>query len=313
MLDDILLQVNKPARYIGQEWNSAKKDFDRAEVRFALGFADLYEVGMSNLGLRILYGILNNIPAVACERFFSPAEDLEKILRSQSKEISSLESGKSLKEFDIIGFSLGSELCYTNVLNILELGKIPLKSSSRDNSFPLVIAGGPCAMNPEPMHEFFDLFFVGEAEDSILEIIEVYRKNREDYKSSRIAKEDLLLKLAQIEGVYVPSFYETEFSPEGRIVNFKPKIDGAPTRIKKRFVKDLDSAYFPLHWLTPYIQIIHDRITLEIMRGCPNRCRFCQARSQYFPFRNRGIEKVMELAEGAYKHSGYEEISLCGL
>jgi len=313
MLDDILLQVNKPARYIGGEWNSAKKDFDRAKIKFALAFPDLYDVGMSNLGIRILYSILNNISDVACERFFCPSDDMERVLRSNAKEIFSLESRRPLKEFDIIGFSLGSELDYTNVLNILDLGAIPLKSSLRGNIYPLVIGGGPCTLNPEPMHEFFDLFVVGEAEEIILEIIEVFGKNQEEFKASKISKEDLLFKLAQIEGVYAPSFYEVRYAVCGEIEELKPKINGVPPKIKKRIVKDLDSAYFPLDWLLPYIQIIHDRITLEIMRGCPNRCRFCQARQQYFPLRQRSSENILNLAQETYRHSGYEEVSLCGL
>jgi len=313
MQEEILLQVNKPARYIGREWNVSRKEFDNAQVRFALGFPDLYEVGMSNLGIRILYGILNNIPGVACERFFAPGEDLEKNLRSQNKEIFSLESGRGLKEFDIIGFSLGSELGYTNVLNILELGGIALQSSLRDNSHPLIIGGGPCVMNPEPMHEFFDLFVIGEAEDALGEIVEIYRQNKKDYKSAQISKADLLFKLSQVGGVYVPSFYEVSYDHKGRIEGFEPNIKGIPPRVRKRFVKDLDRAFFPSDWIVPYIQIVHDRITLEVMRGCANRCRFCQARSQYYPLRQRSVENILDLAEKAYRNSGYEDISLCGL
>ena len=313
MLDDILLQVYKPARYIGEEWNIARKDFAKAEVNFALGFPDLYEVGMSNLGLRILYGILNNIPGVSCERFFSPADDLEKILRQTSCEMLSLESKKSLKEFDIIGFSLGSELCYTNVLNLLELANIPLETVSRDNAYPLLIGGGPAVMNPEPMHAFFDLFVIGEAEDLIAELVSAFKKFKNDYKTGQMSKQELLLELAKIEGVYVPSFYETVFNNNGGLAEFKPKIDGAPLKIKKRVVQDLNTSFFPVEWLVPYIQIIHDRISLEIMRGCPNRCRFCQARSQYYPLRQRSVENILKLAGETYKQSGYEEISLCGL
>lgn len=313
MLEDILLQVNKPARYIAGEWNVAKKDFDKAEIKFALCFPDLYEVGMSNLGLRIIYSLLNAIPDVICERFFSVDCDMESVLRNNRLEILSLESEKRLKEFDIIGFSLPYELDYTNVLNILDLGAVPLKSSLRDKSYPLVIGGGPCALNPEPMHEFFDLFVIGEAEEAILEIMDIYRKFKHKFKSDRISKQDLLVVLSNIEGVYVPSFYEAMCGPEGKIEEFKPRIEGIPRRIKKRFVEDLDNAYFPLDWIVPYIQIIHDRITLEIMRGCPNRCRFCQARSQYYPFRQRRIDEILDLASALYKRTGYEEISLTGL
>jgi len=312
-LDDILLQVNKPARYIGQEWNLPKKDFAKADIKFALCFPDLYEIGMSNLGIRIIYTILNNLPDVVCERFFSCAPDMEKILRDKNMEIYSLESKKRLKEFDFVGFSLGHELNYTNVLNILELGSIPLKSSLRSHHYPLVIGGGPCTLNPEPLHEFFDLFVIGEAEEAILEIIDIYRKFKIKFKTSKINKYDLLVMFSQLEGVYVPSLYEARYQREGKIEEFKPRTNDIPLKIKKRFIKDLNSAYFPLHWLIPYIQIVHDRITLEIMRGCPNSCRFCQARSQYFPFRQREPENILNLADSAYKYTGYEEISLLGL
>jgi len=314
MLEDILLQVNKPGRYIGGEWNSPQKDFEKTDIKFALAFPDLYEVGMSNLGVRIIYGILNNIPDVSCERFFSPGIDMENLLRRNSIEIFSLESKKRLKEFDIVGFSLGYELDYANVLNILDLGQIPLKSSLRNHTYPLVIGGGPCILNPEPMHEFFDLFVIGEAEEVILEIIDIYRKNKRNFKASKINKQDLLIMFSNIEGVYVPSLYEVIYNSHTNIIEeFKPKIEGLPRKIKKRFVKDLDNAYFPLDWLLPYIQIVHDRITLEVMRGCPNKCRFCQARTQYYPFRQRGIKNLLDLSCQIYQRTGYEEISLGGL
>lgn len=313
MLEDTLLQVNKPARYIGEEWNVSRKDFTKAKIKFALCFPDLYEIGMSNLGVRILYGLLNTIADLSCERFFSPDFDMEKILRATKSEIFSLESKKSLKEFDIIGFSLSYELSYTNVLNILDLGGIPLKSSSRDLSFPLVIGGGCCTLNPEPMHEFFDLFVIGEAEEAILEIIDVYRNFKNKINASDMTKQDLLLLFSHIEGVYVPSFYEPSYNPEGKIEEFKPKIKEARPTIKKRFITDLDKAYFPLDWLIPYISIVCDRITLEIMRGCPNACRFCQARSQYFPYRQKSMKNILNEVSELYKRTGYEEVSLGGL
>jgi len=291
--DEMLLGVRKPAQYTGGEWNVSRKDFAKAEIKFALCFPDLYEVGMSNLGLRILYGLLNSREELVCERFFSPNIDLEEVLRKNNEGCFSLESRRSLREFDIVGFSLAYELCYTNVLNILELGNIPLDSALRDEKYPLIIAGGPCVMNPEPMAEFFDLFVIGEAEEAILEITEAYRKLKTEFKSGRLKKEELLLALAQIEGVYVPAL--------------------VPTKVKKRFVQDLDKSYFPKDWLVPYIQIVHDRITLEVMRGCPNQCRFCQARSQYYPLRYRQPQTLLELADQTYKNSGYEEISLLGL
>ncbi|MCM8801626.1 MAG: TIGR03960 family B12-binding radical SAM protein [Candidatus Omnitrophica bacterium] len=313
MLEKFLLEVNKPARYIGQEWNIIKKDFDKANIKFALCFPDLYEVGMSNLGFRILYGILNNQEDIICERFFSVDSDLERILRSNRQPIFSLESRHSLREFDIIGFSLSYELNYTNVLNMLELGGIPWESSLRDADYPLVIGGGPCTFNPEPLHEFFDLFFIGEAEEAILEIIDIYRRNKEGFKKKRINKDDLLLRLSTVEGIYVPSLYEVIYDSQYKIRDFKPRYAGLPTKIKKRFVKDLNQVYFPWRWLIPYIQIIHDHIILEIMRGCPHHCRFCQATIQYHPYRQRSLEEVLSLALKTYQQTGYEEITLSGL
>jgi len=313
MTEELLLQVNRPSQYIGREWNVSKKDFDKADIRFALCFPDLYEVGMSNLGIRILYGILNKIEDVTCERFFSPAIDMEKLLRNKNLEIFSLESGKRLREFDMIGFSLGYELNYTNVLNILDLGRIPLESSLRSHSHPLVIGGGPCVSNPEPLHEFFDLFVIGEAEEAIVEIIDIYRRLKNKFKSSKINRQDLLIRLSGIQGVYVPSLYEVTYNSEGKIEEFKPKIQGISSKIKKRFLKELDNAHFPLAWLVPYSQIVHDRISIEIMRGCPNLCRFCQARSHYFPYRLRDVNSIINMACQIYKLTGYEEISLGGL
>ncbi|MDD5432213.1 MAG: TIGR03960 family B12-binding radical SAM protein [Candidatus Omnitrophica bacterium] len=313
MYEDILLQVMKPGRYIGNEWNVSKKDFGKSFVKFALCFPDLYEVGMSNLGVRILYGILNNIEDVVCERVFACALDMEKILRELKREILSLESKKPLKEFDILGFSLGSELGYTNILNILDLGNIPLRAQERDNSFPLVIGGGPCVLNPEPMHEFFDLFFIGEGEDFIKEFIDLYRKNKEEFKAGRISKKDLLMVFSKIEGVYVPSFYDVAYDSNGKFLEFKAKSEQFPQPIKKRFVSDLNKSFYPVEWLTPYIQIVHDRLAVEITRGCPNRCRFCQARSCYFPLRQRNVENIVDLAKTMYKNTGYDEVSLLGL
>jgi len=313
MYEDILLKVNKPGQYIGGEINSSQKDFAASNIKFAIAFADLYEVGMSNLGLRIIYGALNNIPDVVCERFFSPAQDMEELLRLDNRQILSLESRRKLSEFDLAGFSLGSELDYTNVLNILQLGNIPLRSGLRDHTYPLVIGGGPCVLNPEPLHAFFDFFCIGEAEELILEVTDLYRKHKEEYKSGKLDKQELLCKFSQIEGIYVPSFYEVSYDSQGAITEFKPKIKSIPSKIKKRFVKDLNVSYYPLDWLMPHVQIIHDRITLEIMRGCPNRCRFCQARPQYFPLRIKESPAVLNLANELYRRTGYEEISLAGL
>ncbi len=312
MIDEILSGIMKPGRYIGNEWNVSVKPFDQAQVKFALCFPDLYEVGMSNLGIRILYGILNNLPQVVCERFFSVASDLEEKLRSRKEEIFSLESRRRLKEFDLVGFSLGHELLYTNVLNVLDLGAIPLLAESRGKDFPLVIGGGPCVLNPEPLADFFDLFIIGEAEEALAELVSVFSQFKNDFKSGKISKEDLLRQFMRIEGVYVPAFYEVSYSGEGKVSAFTAK-NGAPAKIKKRIVEDLENSYFPAKWLVPYIQIVHDRVTLEITRGCPNRCRFCQARQQYYPLRVRSPQKAFSLAQEAYSASGYEEFALAGL
>lgn len=310
---DNLLGIMKPARYTGGEWNSTVKDFDSSGVKFALGFPDLYEVGMSNLGIRILYGALNAMEDVLCERFFAPAADMERLIRSGGWRMQSLENRRELAAFDMVGFSLGYELNYPDVLNILDLAGIPLRAEERGCGVPLVIGGGPCAVNPEPVSDFFDLFIIGEAEEALPELISLYRRHSRDYKEGRMGRDSLLAALASVEGVYVPSLYDVVYAPDGSIVSFSPKSPSVPARVKKRFVKDMDSSFFPGEWIVPYIQIVHDRITLEIMRGCPNRCRFCQARHQYYPLRFRGAGKVGELAAGLYKNTGYHEISFSGL
>ncbi len=312
-MEEFLLQVHKPGQYIGEEWNIRKKDFRGCGVRFALCFPDLYEIGMSNLGLRIIYGLLNELDDVVCERAFAPENDLEALLRSSGLGLSSLESKVKLSDFDLVGFSLGSELLFTNVLNMLELGGIPLLSKDRGVDSPLVIGGGPAALNPEPMHDFFDLFAIGEAEEMAPEIIKVYRFNKDAFKSGRLSRRELLRCLSQIEGVYVPSLFTVNYSDGSRLTRSNPGSEDAACRVKKRAVADLNNAYFPLDWIVPFVQIVHDRITLEIMRGCPNSCRFCQARSQYYPFRIRDKDRVLSLAQESYVRSGYEEISLAGL
>ncbi len=313
MIEDLFLNVHRPAQYLGNEWNASKKDFNPSSVSFALGFPDLYEVGMSNLGLRIIYGVLNNLDDVVCERFFAPEADMEVSLKNARRRFFSWESNQDLINFDMLGFSLGSELNYTNVLNILDLAGLPLESSLRDHKFPLVIAGGPATLNPEPMADFFDLFIIGEAEEVIVELLGLYRKLKQDYKSGRLDKERLLIEFSKIEGVYAPSLYCVDYNAAGELAAFYPKSDSLPLKIKKRVVVDFESAYFPCNWIVPYVPVIHDRITLEIMRGCPNRCRFCQARTQYYPLRIKSKEKVISQANLAYAATGYEELSLTGL
>ncbi|MCM8795510.1 MAG: TIGR03960 family B12-binding radical SAM protein [Candidatus Omnitrophica bacterium] len=313
MLNDILMQVKRPSRYFGEEWNVCKKNFDGAKIKFALCFPDLYEVGMSNLGIRIIYWILNSIQDVVCERVFAPDRDMEEILRKNSLVLFSLENKRGLKEFDLIGFSLGYELNYTNILNILDLGAIPFYSRERDFRYPLVIGGGPCVLNPEPLAEFFDFFVFGEGEEIILEIIELYRKYQSRFRGGQLSKEDLLKEFSCIEGIYVPSLYKVEYNLDGGIEEFKPRIEGIPLKIKKRILPKLDNHFYPLDWLVPYSEIVHDRLCLEIMRGCPNQCHFCQARSQYFPLRQRDFNGILNLATELYKRTGYEELCLLGL
>lgn len=313
MLDDILLQVSKPARYIGQEWNMPKKDFEKCEIRFALCFPGLYEIGMSNFGVRILYELLNNLPEVTCERVFHPAADLESLMRKNSLEIFSLESQRKLTDFDMVGFSLGYELNYTNILNILDLGGIPLLSSLRPDNLPIIIAGGSCCLNPEPLADFIDLFVIGEAEEVIVEIVELYRSKKKIAGGKKPNKKDILYELTQIEGVYVPAFYSVEYNPDGTLKSFIPKSRSIAKKIKKRIIKDLNKTNYPINWIVPNVEIIHDRITLELMRGCPNRCRFCQARSLYFPYRCIEPSRIINLAKEVYKLTGYEDISLLGL
>ncbi|MCU0651276.1 MAG: TIGR03960 family B12-binding radical SAM protein [Candidatus Omnitrophica bacterium] len=305
--------VRKPARYIGNEWNVSKKSFEAAKIKFALCFPDLYEVGMSNLGIRILYSKLNMIPDVCCERVFVPDIDMQQVLRDNKRPLFSLESGRDIKDFDILGFSIGYELSYTNVLSVLDLAGMPLESASRGREFPLVIAGGCACLNPEPMHEFVDLFFIGEAEEAANELMDAYAQHSDEYKKGLISKKDLLLALARIEGVYIPSFYDCEYSQDGSLKSFKPNISGAPASIKKRIVNDLDACGLPDKWVVPYIQIIHDRITVEISRGCPNTCRFCQARSCYYPLRYRKPQSVLDWSRKYFSQTGYDEISLAGL
>jgi len=308
-----LSNVHRPGQYLGNEWNAYKKDFNSSSVSVALGFPDLYEIGMSNLGLRIIYGVLNSIPDVVCERFFAPEPDMENALKNAKINLFSWETNQELSKFDIVGFSLAAELNYTNVLNILELAGLPLEACLRNHRHPLVIGGGPASLNPEPMAEFFDLFIIGEAEEVMVEFVNIYRKFKTDYKRGLLTKEGLLIELSKIEGVYAPSLYCADYNQSGHLDNFSPRITNLPLKIKKRTVANFDSAYFPCDWVIPYVETVHDKVSLEIMRGCPNRCRFCQARSQYYPLRIRAKERIISLATLAYASSGYEELSLTGL
>ena len=309
-INELLLTVRKPGRYVGGEWNSVKKEWTPDSVKFLLAFPDVYEIGMSHLGIKILYGILNDRQDVLCERAFAPWTDFEKVLRDNAIPLFSLESRKPLKDFDIVGFSLAYELSYTNALNMLDLGGIPVKSSDRGDGDPIVIAGGPCCYNPEPMSDFIDAFVIGDGEDVINEIIEVYKSVRSTIHYSRST---MLRALASIDGVYVPSLYKVEYNEDKTIKSFSPSEPGVPEKIKKRSVADLDKAYYPTKQIVPNIEVVHDRITIEIMRGCKHACSFCEASATYRPCRERSKARILDLARRAYADTGYDEISLLSL
>ncbi|MCF7907637.1 MAG: TIGR03960 family B12-binding radical SAM protein [Candidatus Omnitrophica bacterium] len=288
----------KPQRYIGNEWNVIKKS-PSGKISFCLCYPDLYELGMSNLGMHIVYGLLNQHPDLFCERTFMPAEDLSTYLREKNKPLFSLETKKPLNEFEIIGFHLGCELNFTNVLHILTLGLIPAKAKDRKQQ--IVVGGG--VANPEPLSEFIDVFYLGEFEEVADDFVKVIRK----YKD----KESRLRALAEIEGFYVPKFYEVNFVDGG--YDFRRKYEYARLPLKRVYVKDLDRAFVPQSWLTPHTEIIHDRIPIEIARGCPNRCSFCQAQALYAPYRERKIATIQNILKVAYEKSGYENFSFLGL
>lgn len=305
-LEELLLTVQKPGRYVGGEWNAIRKEWSDDKVKFLLAFPDLYEIGMSNLGMKILYGILNERSDCLCERVFAPRSDFEDVLRANKIALYSLESRKPINEFDIVGFSLAYELGYTNVLNMLDLGGVPIKSYERRDGDPLVIAGGTSCYNPEPMAEFIDAFVIGDGEEVVGEIVDAYKEGQGSRKI-------LLQMLAKIKGVYVPSLYRVEYKPDMTIKKFYPQDPETPKRIEKRIVKNLDAAFYPTRQIVPNITIVHDRIALEIMRGCVHACSFCQSSATYRPCRQRSIEKILELARESYRATGFDEISLLSL
>ena len=307
--DEILLQVDKAARYIGGEVNSVMKN-KNTPIRFAMCFPDVYEIGMSNLGMMILYDLFNSREDTWCERVYSPWTDLDKIMRQENIPLFALESQDPIRDFDFLGITLGYEMCYTNVLQILDLGKIPMLARNRDDSFPLVIGGGACAYNPEPLAPFFDLFYIGEGETSYHALMDAYRSNKEAGGS----REDFLLKAVNIPGIYVPAFYDVTYKEDGTIASFTPNRDGVPSVIQKQAVCNMEEGYHPISKpVVPHIKATQDRVTLEIQRGCIRGCRFCQAGMIYRPTRERDVETLKASAKEMLRNTGHEEISLSSL
>ena len=307
-LEHILPRVQKPARYTGGEYNAVVKDRDRVDTRVALCFPDTYEIGMSNLGVRILYGVMNQLEGVWCERVFAPWGDMEEELRRAGLPLYGLESGDAISDFDIVGFSLGYEMAYTNVLNMLDLAQIPLRSEQREGLSPLIIAGGTCAFNPEPLAPFIDIFSLGEGEDVTVELIELYRKAKEECWT----KSELLLAAARIPGLYVPSLYDVTYHDDGTVAAITPR-EGAPAVVTKRIVQDLNRSYFPVKTIVPSTEIVHDRVMLEVFRGCIRGCRFCQAGYAYRPVRAKDPELLIRQGIEACRDSGYQEMTLSSL
>ncbi len=308
-LDKVLMKVEKPARYIGMEKNSYKKDLDKVDVKFAFSFPDVYEVGMSHLGMQIIYNLINNEENYACERVFAPWTDMEEQMRKEGIPLFTLESKEEIRNFDFLGFTLQYEMSYTNILNMLNLSNIPFKSKDRDDSFPIIIAGGPCAYNPEPLADFFDLFVIGEGEEVILELLELYK----NMKKTCLNKEEYLRQAAKIEGIYVPRFYDVTYNDNGTIKEMFPIVEGIPKVINKRMIRNLDTMYTPEKILVPYIETVHDRIAMEIFRGCTRGCRFCQAGIIYRPIREKSVDRLMDIADKLVENTGYETISLTSL
>jgi len=306
-IEEFLLEVERPARYINNEFNSVHKEWSGVDVKIALAFPDIYEIGMSNLGLKILYHIINSRPDALAERVYSPWVDMEKALTSRNLPLPSLESKTPLKEFDIIGFTLQYEMNYTNVLNMLKLSQIPLKSADRLNgNYPLIIAGGPCAFNPEPLADFIDVFVIGDGEEAIVDFIDNYKKVK------HLDKQSVLMQLSKVQGMYVPSLYDVSYNQDNSIKEITPKFSEVPARIVKRVV-DLEKAPYPDKFILPNMNIVHNRAILEVMRGCIRNCRFCQATMIYRPARIRSKETAEKLLDRIIETSGFEEVSFSSL
>ena len=309
-ISGILKAVTKPGRYTGGEFNQILKDKEKTDVRFAFCFPDTYEIGMSNLGMRILYEALNREESVWCERVFAPWLDMDEKMREYGIPLTALESGDPLTDFDIVAFTLQYELCYTVVLRMLRLAGIPMLAAERGEEAPIILGGGPCAYNPEPMADFFDIFSIGEGEEALPELCALYRRMKKD---GSYTKAGFLHEAAKLEGFYVPSLYSVSYKEDGTIAACTPAYDDIPKSVRKRIVKDLDSAPYPEKLVMPFIETVHDRIVLEVNRGCIRGCRFCQAGMVYRPIREKSPDVLCRLAKCMYENSGYEEISMISL
>lgn len=308
-IEAMLEKVQKAPRYTGGEMNTAIKPWEDAKLHFAFCFPDTYEVGMSHLGMKILYGAINAQPDMLCERLFMPWVDMKALMEEENVPLFSMENRRMLSEFEVVGFTLQYEMSYTNVLSMLKLGGIPLLREDRAEDAPIIVAGGPCAFNPEPLADFIDAFMVGDGEEQIIEVNRIIMAGREEGAS----RTTILKRLAGVRGVYVPALYDVSYNEDGTIASMKPNCAEAPEKVLKAIITDMDAAYFPKEIPVPYTEIIHDRIMLEIMRGCTRGCRFCQAGMLYRPVRERSLEKLVELAEALEKSTGYDEISLSSL
>ena len=307
--DEILLKIEKPARYIGNEVNSVMKDPEKVDIRFAMCFPDVYEIGMSHLGIQILYDMFNQREDVWCERVYSPWLDLHKIMKEEQIPLFALESQDSIRDFDFLGITIQYEMCYTNILQILDLSRIPIHSRDRSEADPIVIGGGPCTYNPEPLAEFFDIFYIGEGETVYDELLDAYK----EYRAAGKSRIEFLERAAQIEGLYVPMFYDAIYHEDGTLASFTPNNEHAPAVIKKQMVLDVTDAPYPQAPVVPFIKATQDRVVLEIQRGCIRGCRFCQAGMLYRPTRERNVDRLKQYAKAMLENTGHEEISLSSL